>query len=193
MTMKTYPKCTVCRNADRRRLIEAGWNAGMGAETIARVLDERDIAGGAIMRHLKEHSEGDGNARLVEVEPDLPMRDRVYNIQKMQVDEIERRMAIAKTRADDMNRARENLTDAEGNPYPKVDWSDFYDILNKDAQAAIGSILKTQGLVDKREKAQGDLKLGLFEAMANAGLAPKAISGGRAPLQLTEGETDGTD
>lgn len=164
----------------------------MGAETIARVLDDRTVAGATILRHLKEHSEGDGNARMVEVEPDLPMRERVYNIQLMQVSEVERRIAMAKTRADDMNRERENLTDAEGNPYPKVDWSDFYDILNKDAQAAIGTILKTQGLVDKREKAQGDLKLGLFEAMASAGLAPKALVGGFVP-QLQSGEDDDGD
>ena len=34
---------------------------------------------------------------------------------------------------------------------PVTDWSEFYDVLHKDAQAAIGSILKAQGMTDKRE------------------------------------------
>lgn len=187
--MRTYAKCTVCVNADRRRLVEAGWNAGMGWETIARVL-EGQTSKTAIEKHIKEHADGDGNTRRLDVAPDVPMRERVYNIQLMQVSEVERRVAMAQTRADDMNKEREGVTDAEGNPYPRVDWSDFYDILNKDAQAAIGSILKTQGLADKHEKAQGDLKLGLFEAMQSAGLAPKLISGLRDVPALLSGEDD---
>jgi hypothetical protein len=58
------------------------------------------------------------------------------------------------------------------------DWSEFVDILGKDMQAAIGSILKAQGLTDKRDMKRDDLKLGLFEAMQRGGLAPKALSGG---------------
>jgi len=187
MTPKTYPRCTVCLNADKRRLIEAGWNAGMGAETMSRAIGGSP-ASAAIMRHIKEHADGDGNTRQLEVEPELPVRERVLNLQRLQLDEIERRIALARTRADDMNREREKLTDSEGNPFPPIDWSEFTDILGKDMQAAIGSILKTQGLSDKREKAQGDLKLGLFEAMTNAGLAPKALVGGIKLPALRSGD-----
>lgn len=187
--MKTFAKCLVCFNADRRRLIEAGWNAGMGADTIARVFDGA-IGAPAILKHIKEHAEGDGRTRNLSVEPDKPMRERVYNLQRLQLDEVERRIEMAKTRADMMNRERENLKDADGNAFPPVDWSDFYDILDQKSQSAIGTILKTQGLVDNREKAQGDLKLGLFEAMASAGLAPKALVGG-VDVKLLEPGEDG--
>ncbi len=176
--MSTVARCVVCKNPDRRRLIELGWNGGMGAETISRVLGDSP-SGSVILKHLKEHSEGDGHARAIDVEPELPVRERVLALQRLQLDEIERRIALAKTRAAVMN--DEHKDDEDWNP---VDWSDFTDILGKDMQAAIGSILKTQGLSDKRDKAQGDLRLGLFEAMANAGLAPKALIGGKEPVLL---------
>jgi hypothetical protein len=163
-------RCSVCKNADRRRLIELGWNGGMGAETIGRVLG--DMSGATILKHLKEHAEGDGNARLIDVEPELPVRDRVLNLQRMQLDEVERRIALAKQRAAVANDLHKNEPD-----WIDVDWSHYFDILGKDGQAAIGSILKAQGLSDKREKAVADTKLGLFEAMAKNGLAPKVISG----------------
>jgi hypothetical protein len=184
---KTYPRCTVCLTPDKRRIIEAAWNAGMSPAAIRRVVDAPPTSD-AILRHIKEHTDGDGNARQLEIEPELPVRDRVLNLQRLQLDEIERRIALAKTRADDMNREREHLVDADGKPFPPVDWSEFTDILGKNMQAAIGSILKTQGLSDKREKAQGDLKLGLFEAMTNAGLAPKALIGGVRLPALQSGE-----
>jgi hypothetical protein len=149
--MTIAAKCLVCRNADRRRLIEAGWNAGMGAETVARVIAAEGLSGAVILKHIKEHGEGDGNMRALVVEPDRPMRDRVLDIQRAQVDEVERRIALAKQRAIEINGEHEGETDWE----PR-DWSYYFDILHKDAQAAIASILKTQGLADKREKAQGD-------------------------------------
>jgi hypothetical protein len=139
--MTIAAKCLVCRNADRRRLIEAGWNAGMGAETVARVIAAEGLSGAVILKHIKEHGEGDGNMRALVVEPDRPMRDRVLDIQRAQVDEVERRIALAKQRAIEINGEHEGETDWE-----QRDWSEFYDILGKDAQAAIGSILKTQGL-----------------------------------------------
>lgn len=176
-------RCRVCKNADRRRLIELGWNGGMAAETISRSMDVKELTAAVIMRHLKEHAEGAPSQRDIDVKPELPARQRVLNLQRLQLDEVERRIELAKQRADRLNAEHEN--DADWTP---VDWSDLYDILGKDAQAAISSILKTQGLTDKREKAQGDLKLGLFEAMANAGLAPKALVGETA--QLPAGDDD---
>jgi hypothetical protein len=184
-------KCNVCKNPDRRRMIEAAWNVGMQAEPMARVLDVRGINANSILKHLKEHSDGDGNIRAIQIEPVKPARERVMALQQMQLDEIERRLGLAQARADAMNKEREGLLDANGNPFPMVDASDFYDILGKDAQAAIGSILKTQGLTDKREAKTADLKLGLFEAMTNAGLAPKSLVGAlsEAP-QIGSGDDD---
>lgn len=166
-------RCAVCKNPDRRRLVELGWNGGMSAEAIARTLDVKGLASTTVMRHLKEHAAGDGNARAVEVEPELPARERVLALQRLQLDEVERQIALAKTRADLLNAEHEGEAD-----WKPVDWSDYFNVLGPKAQAAIGSILKAQGLTDKREAKTNDLKLGLFEAMSRAGLAPKAISGG---------------
>jgi hypothetical protein len=185
--MKLVDHCIICKTKDRRRLIELGWNGGMSATAISDVLGGTPT-GRTILKHLKEHTEG-GNHREIDVEPELPARERVARLQAMQLDEIERRVELAKAKADEMNAWRDGKKDSEGNPLALVDWSDFTDILGKDMQAAINSIQKAQGLTDKREKAQGDLKLGLFEAMSNAGMAPKAISGGDIKV-LPAGDDD---
>lgn len=183
-------RCLVCKNPDRRRLVELGWNGGMSAEAIARTLDMKGLAATTVLKHLKEHADGDGNARAVTVEPERPLRDRVMALQRMQVDEFERRIAVAKERADQLNAAHANEGPDEWTP---VDWSSFIDILGKDIQAAIGSILRAQGLTDKREAVRNDLKLGLFEAMVNAGLAPKALSGGKVAAPDEEDADDSAD
>lgn len=182
-------KCVVCKHTNRRMMIELGWNAGLSAVEISDVLGNTP-APATILKHLKEHTEGEGMSRTVEVVPVPPSRERVLALQTLQLNEVERRIELAKVRAHEMNLARSNMTDAEGNAYPEVDWSDFYDILGKDAQAAINSILKTQGLTDRREAKTSELKLGLFEAMANAGLAPASLVGGKEPLQLEPGGDD---
>jgi hypothetical protein len=183
-------KCSVCKNPDVRRGVESMWNNGMSQAAIARVVGDK-LTTPSITKHLKEHSDGDGNARRVEIEPELPVRERILNLQRMQLDEVERRIGLAKTRADLMNAEREKLTDANGNPFPPIDWSEFTDILGKDMQSAIGSILKTQGLSDKREKAVADTQVGLFAAMANAGLAPKALVGETTAIAMLEaGDAD---
>ena len=186
-------RCAVCRNPDKRRAIELMWNGGMAALTISNVFDGNP-SNSTILKHLKEHSEGEGASRAVEVRPETPVRERVLALQRLQLDEIERRIELAKARADEMNAFRDKvaaIAEEKGEPYElhHVDWSDFTDILGKEMQAAIGSILKAQGLTDKREKATADLKLGLFEAMTRGGgLAPKSLIGGVIPPQLTEGE-----
>lgn len=177
-------RCVVCKNPDRRRLIELGWNGGMGAETISRVLGDSP-SGATILKHLKEHTAGEGAARAIEVKPETPVRERILGLQSLQLNEIERRIDLAKQRA-----AMLNDTHKDDPDWHEVDWSDMYDILSKDAQAAISSILKTQGLTDKREKAVADTKLGLFDSMVKAGLAPKTISGPQALPQLPSGDDD---
>lgn len=186
--MTIEAKCLVCRNPDRRRAVELMWNGGMSAPAISRVLADDNLPHPAVLRHLKQHADGDGNARAIVVEPERPARERVLALQRLQLDEVERRIELAKAWADEMNRNRQLIRDAQvlaGMPpddLPDVDWSDRFDVLGKDGQSAINSILKAQSLSDRRDKATGELKLGLFEAMANAGLAPKALSGGKATI-----------
>lgn len=183
-------RCSVCKNPDRRRVVELAWNGGMGAETISRVVP--GVTGAAILKHLKQHSDGDGNIRAVDVAPVKTARERVLALQEMQLNEVERRIELAKQRAAELNAVidKHRESGVEGaDEIPYHDWSEFTDILGKDMQSAISSILKAQGLTDKREKATADLKLGLFEAMTRGGgLAPKSLIGGVIPPQLTEGE-----
>lgn len=186
-------KCSVCKNADRRKLIELGWNGGMSAESIARQYD--DVTTATLIKHLKRHTDGSAHTRAVEVVL-TPARERVLALQQMQLNEVERRIELAMQRADELNAHIDKMVELgqEGAELvPRHDWSEFYDILGKDAQAAISSILKVQGLSDKREKATSELKLGLFEAMSKAGLAPKAISGTDLPAlpALPAGDEDG--
>ena len=37
-------RCLVCKNPDRRRILELGWNGGMSADAIARTLDIKGLA-----------------------------------------------------------------------------------------------------------------------------------------------------
>jgi hypothetical protein len=183
MTIST--RCAICKTTDQKRAIASMWNDGMNASTISSVLGGSPSSK-AILTHLKDHVAG-GNLRDVNVQPDLPVRERVLALQRLQLDEIERRIELAKARAEELNEALDKAEEAgvEGaDTYPRHDWSEFHDILGKDLQSAISSILKTQGLSDRREKVQGELKLGLFEAMTAAGLAPVAISGGKEPKRL---------
>jgi transposase-like protein len=185
-------RCTVCKYPDKRRLIELGWNDGMAAADLARQFE--GLTSAAITKHLKQHSEGLPASRRVDIEPVTPARERVLALQRLQLDEVERRINLAKQRADQLNAVLDELeaAGAEGAAEtPRHDWSEFTDILGKDMQAAIGSILKMQGLTDKREKATSELKLGLFDSMLKAGLAPKAISGAISLPQLPPGDPPG--
>ena len=163
------PKCDICRNSDLSTLIALAWNGKMAATAISGVLGGEPTAA-AIIKHLKADADGSWS-RAIEVEV-KPLRQRVYDLQRTLVDELERRIAIAKDKA-------RFETEVTGEPH---DWSEYLDILNKDLQNAIGSIIKTQGLADKREATQASLAVGLYELMLGGAdgklmLAPKSLVG----------------
>lgn len=158
-------RCKVCSNADTRRMVELGWNAKMNAVDISHGL-EAAIGPTAILKHLKEHSES-GMNREIPVEQAVPLRDRVYAIQKLQIEEIERRVALAQQKASEMS-------ELSGQHH---DWSEFFDVLDKDMQQAVGSILKAQAGQDKHESTKAGLKIDLFRALSAHGKAPTALIG----------------
>lgn len=162
------PRCAICKSPDVRRLVELGWNAKMSAVDIAAALGgRRGLGHTAVLTHLKEHAEG-GNIRAIPVEEAQPLRARVYAIQKMQVEEIERRVLLAQQRAEDWNSMPEHEDDQK-------DWSHWFDILDKDMQAAVASILKAQGIKDKQESTERGQKIDLFRALTAAGSTPPAV------------------
>lgn len=170
--MTVNVRCIVCKNTDMRRLIELGWNAKMSAADLAHAF------GGVpnhsiILRHLKEHAEGAWN-REIAVEDARPIRTRVLDIQRAQIEAIERRMAVAQQMADDYN---ETFRDQEGYDPMQGQPEFYFNILHKDMQSAISSILKAQGLTDKREMKADANKIDLFRLMIGdrGGLAPAGL------------------
>lgn len=172
--MSTDERCAICRNVDRRRLIELGWNAKMNAAQIAACFGNIPSAA-AILKHLNEHVDEGTYARVIPVSDAKPLRARALAIQEMQVAEIERRITMAQEKAAAMNDLNKDLPG-----YEPLDWSHFFDILDKDMQAAVSSILKAVGLQDKREmgKAQVGADIARIMLGAGGGLAPKRLSAG---------------
>lgn len=170
--MTVSARCAVCGNSDLRRLIELGWNAKMSIPDLTHAFG--GVPNATIIRkHLKEHAEG-AWSRDITVEDARPVRQRVLDIQRAQIEAIERRIAIAQQMADDYNeanRGQEGYDERQGQP-------DYYfDILGKDMQAAVSSILKAQGLTDKRELKSDSNKIDLFRLMIGdrGGLAPAGL------------------
>lgn len=190
-------RCAICKTPSRKRMIELAWNDGMTATDIAGVLNDT-LSSATILKHLKEHTNGEAQTRTIAVQPTGTTRERVLALQEMQLNEVERQITLAKERAAQLNANIDEMRErgVEGaDTMLYHDWSEFFNILHKDNQAAISSILKAQGLSDKREAKQNDLKLGLFEAMSkNGGLAPKSISGAPDLPALQSGdENEGRD
>ena len=163
--MSTDSRCVICRKPDVRRIAELGWNAKMSAPEVATAMALQFTAA-QFLKHLHEHADN-ASTRDIPVENSRPIRDRVADLQKLQLDEIERRITMAQEWA---VAARE-----AGNP--NADWSDQFDLLDKDHQQAVASILKAQSLTDKRELGDKTVKVDMFRLMLGGGdgLAPKAL------------------
>lgn len=166
--MTTDSRCYICRKPDVRRLVELGWNARMSAPQIATAMAAQ-FSAQAVLKHLHEHVDEGAGLRAIPVEDARPLAQRVAELQRLQLDEIERRITMAQEWA---AYAREH-----GNP--EADWSQQFDVLDKDNQAAIASILKAQAVTDKRESKQNDQKVDLIRMMLGGGdgLAPKHLLG----------------
>lgn len=161
-------RCPICKKPDVRRLVELGWNARMDAHAIAGAFSGFPNAA-AVRKHINEHTPG---GRNLPVENAIPLRERALAIQRIQIDEIERRM----------ERAQEWAAFAREHGNESADWSEAFDILGKDMQAAVASILRAVSLEDRKEAKTADLKLGLFELM----MGGKGGGGMLAPVGLVE-------
>lgn len=181
--MSVNERCAVCGNSDLRRLIELGWNAKMSTPDLVHALGGVP-SGTVILKHLREHAEG-GYSRTITVEDARPMTTRVLAIQRAQVEAIERQMAIAQQQTDMWNEDhRDHEKDGSCDScsragfYPR-DPSYYFDILSKDMQAAVSSILKSEGLTIKREATKGVSPTDVFRLLLGE-------RGGMAPMRLIE-------
>lgn len=165
-------RCAICKKPDLRRMVELAWVAKMDARSIATVFGGIPSAS-TITKHVREHMP---EGRDTQVPNARTTRERVIDLQRLQIEEIERRI----------ERAQEWAAYARDHGNPEADWSDAFDILSKDMQAAVASILKAQGLSDKREMGKASIGVDVARMMLGGG-------DGLAPKRLTAGAKDVTD
>lgn len=187
--MTKLTQCAICQNSDLRRLIELGWNAKMSVPDITHAFG--GVPSHAVTyKHLKEHCGPEAYSRTIAVEDARPMRERVLAVQRAQVEAIERRMDIAQRQADDYNetyRGGPDYDPARGDP------SYYFDILGKDMQAAVSSILKSEGLTIKRETSKGVSPTDVFRLLLGdrGGMAPKHLIEDGMTIEGEAVSTDG--
>lgn len=178
--MTTSSRCVICGNSNMRRLIELGWNNKMSTPALVSAFGGVPSSS-QIVKHLKEHTEG-AWGRNIDVPETRPIRLRVLAIQEAQIEAIERQLFIAQERAANYNeefRGTPDYDPALGQP----EW--YFNLLSKDMQAAISSILKAQGLTDKRELKTDANRIDMFRLMAG-GKAPAGLIASGPPI--IEGE-----
>ncbi len=168
--MSTNERCAICRKPDLRRLVELGWKAKMSAPAIAACFGNIPSAT-TILKHLHEHVDEGAAIRDIPVPEAKTMRERVSILQQTMVEEVERRIIIAQETATAWNDLHEEIAD-------KRDWSYYFNILDKDVQASIGSIIKMQGLDDKRVLGKANVGVELYKILgARAGKPPPHLIG----------------
>lgn len=170
------PNCKICRAPNRRRLIEADWADGMSAEGISKAMADAgwSITSQTVLRHLKEHA---GPEAGIRVPPKLAKRDAAAFVR----DRVMER--VMELESDD---GPKRLVPVKGEggatEYVEVE----FDILDKDLQPALSSMLKAQAILDKREAVKENRKIDLFLLM----LGGADGKGMLAPLALTAGDDD---
>ncbi len=176
-------RCAICKKPDLRRLVDLGLGSKMDAKAISSGFGGIPSSN-TVLKHDQHNLEGSD----IVVPNALTLRDRALAIQRLQIEEIERRVA----------RAQEWAAYARAHDNPDADWSQAFDILGKDMQSAIGSILKAVGLDDKRQATKVSAAVDIYKMMLgdNGGLAPKRLTA-QAPIDgeykdVTDGE-DGTE
>ena len=183
----TDPNCPVCKRPGRRRLVDADLADGLTPGAIAAsmrdggwALTALDVSGHAI--HAAPGKVRSAASRK---------RDAALTVRERLIDEVERRIAKAEEVA-----TRETAACELSHFYPDEkrmhpvrvhDPAEYFDVLDKDVQAAFGTIIKAQALHEKKEARESKSFIGLFKLMLGGAdgagmLAPEA-------LRLSDGET----
>lgn len=165
-------RCHICKNPNLRRLVELGWNAKMTMSDMANGLGGVPSAQ-AISKHLHEHAPG-AATREIPVENARTTRARVDDLMRRMLDELELRVEDAERWAAEAR--------AGGNPNAQP--SDLFDILSKNNQAALATILKMQDQQDRRENKKATVAVDLMRLMGGTAPPSHLIEDG----QTIEGE-----
>jgi len=156
-------------------LVSLAWNGRMSAPAIASALGGIPSQA-VVLKHLNEHIEDGVSNRTIPVTKEKTMRERVTDVQRVLIEEFERRIVNAQERAAWWN---EHPLEVDG--WEERDWSYYFNVLDKDLQSSVNSIMKMQGLTDKREigKAQVGVDIAKLMLGGGDGLAPKRLTAGR--------------
>jgi hypothetical protein len=164
--MTTPARCLVCRaGSTRQDMVAALWSEGMTAKGIAAQMADAgwNLTANVILGHLKEHVDGAAGRKPPAMrdhrDAAIFVRDRIMD----RLQEEPTRQVVGK--------------DGEIEEVP-------FDILDKDLQPALNSMLKAESIIQKRSA--NETKVGVLLLM----LGGDDGRGFLAPPQLTAGPDD---
>lgn len=176
--MVDIKRCKVCREPERRRLIEADYEGGLTPAAIARrmVAAGWDITSPTVVSHLKEH--------YIKMPPSSiakNKRDASVIIRDAQLDALD-------TRERDFEIRRQLLRSDGVDEAAIMELYPPFDILNKDLQPALKTALMAQKNIDSKEIKQNNQKIDLYRLMlggpeGNLMLAPKHLLGDGSTIE----------
>lgn len=155
--MNDPKNCVICRAGDRRNLVEHDWSSGLSMVAIAKIQTEAGwkLSTRQVSVHLKNHVAG----AATRMKPELTKRDAAIYFRDKIMEEFEKR---------------------EGE---YEDGTPLLDILSPNLQPSIGSALRAQQVIDKREAVQAKSgKIDMIWMMLGGGHGENAL----APAHLIE-------
>lgn len=184
MTDTTDPNCPICKRPGRRRIIDADASDGLTPAAIAAAMRDTGwaLTAADVTAHITLHGSigkpRSGAARR---------RDAALTLRERMMDALESRIEAAEERAVEATAEcqRGEHDDDEHPRYRKHtarvhEASEFFDILDKNLQSALGTVIKAQTVEEKRVATEGKRKIDLFKLMmgnTDDGLAPRDLIG----------------
>lgn len=190
------PTCAICKRPGRARIVEADVTDGLKPAAVAATM--RDVGWALTAADVVKHMT---HAVTRHKSAATRKRDAAVTLREQLMDEVDRRIASAESRA---NEATEECArgEHEVDDHPRYrshgprvhEPTEFFDPLNKDLQAAFGTIIKAEGVVAKRENEATKRKIDLFALMLGGagadGLAPDHLLGDGSVIEGDYVEAD---
>lgn len=183
MTDQTDPTCPICKRPGRRRIIDADFADGIAPAAIAAAM--RDAGWALTAAQVATHATLHGSTTKPRSAA-TRKRDAALTLRERMMDALEGRIESAEQRASEATeecaRGEHNVDDHPRYRQhgPRVHSPDeFFDILGKDLQPALGTVIKAQTVEEKRTANEGKRKIDLFRLMMGPGdgLAPAGLIG----------------
>lgn len=183
LTDLTDPTCAICKRPGRRRIVDADASDGIAPAAIAAAM--RDVGWALTAAQVATHITLHGSVTKPKSAASRK-RDAALTLRERMMDALEGRIEAAEEKAvEATEECRRGEHDVDDHPRyrkhgPKThESSEFFDILNKDLQSALGTVIKAQTVEEKRVATEGKRKIDLFRLMMGPGdgLAPSGLIG----------------